>query len=145
MPFVLSWYHDLTCSYIPSYLYLPDRLSTLPDSARSLLLSRYLAALLHCVSFVLTFLFSLAFSRFHCLPRWSHLSVFLTRVSHYCSYLLILFCYLLSTILRISQLVTKLLIHLLTVLWLVHFLYVFKTLVKDPVSSDLVSFVIPGP
>ena len=115
-PLVLSWYRDLTCTYILIDLYLPDRLSALPDSARSLPLSRYLAALLHCVSFVLTFLFSLAFSHLHCLLCRSHLPVFLTCMSHYCSYLLILFCYLLSTILRISQLVTKLLIYLLTVL-----------------------------
>jgi hypothetical protein len=66
-PFILSLCRALTCSYILTYLYLPDRLSVLPDSAWSLPLSRYLAALLHYVSFVLTFLFSLMFSCFHCL------------------------------------------------------------------------------
>jgi hypothetical protein len=38
-PFVLSWCRALTCNYILPYVYLPDRLSALPDY---LGLSRYL-------------------------------------------------------------------------------------------------------
>jgi hypothetical protein len=66
-----------------------------------------------------TFLFRLAF------PRLSNHSpascyesspVFLVRVSQFFGYLLRLFCYLLSTIRRISQPISKLLTHLLTVL-----------------------------
>jgi hypothetical protein len=66
-----------------------------------------------------TFLFCLAF------PRLSNHSpascyesspVFLVHVSQFFGYLLRLFCYLLSTILRISQPISKPLMHLLTVL-----------------------------
>jgi hypothetical protein len=66
-----------------------------------------------------TFLFRLAFSR---LPNHSLAScyesspVFLVRVSQFFRYLLRLFCYLLSMILRISQPISKMLTHLLTVL-----------------------------
>jgi hypothetical protein len=35
MPFVLSWCCALTCTYILTYLYLPNHLSTLSDSAQS--------------------------------------------------------------------------------------------------------------
>jgi hypothetical protein len=66
-----------------------------------------------------TFLFRLAFPRLsnHSLASCYESSpVFLVRVSQFFGYLLRLFCYLLSTILRISQPISKLLTHLLTVL-----------------------------
>jgi hypothetical protein len=66
-----------------------------------------------------TFLFRLAFphlSNHSLLSCYESSPVFLVRVSQFFIYLLRLFCYLLSTILRISQPISKLLTHLLTVL-----------------------------
>jgi hypothetical protein len=66
-----------------------------------------------------TFLFRLTFPRLSnhsLLSCYESSPVFLVRVSQFFIYLLRLFCYLLSTILRISQPISKLLTHLLTVL-----------------------------
>jgi hypothetical protein len=66
-----------------------------------------------------TFLFRLSFPRLsnHSLASCYESSpVFVVRVSQFFRYLLRLFCYLLSTILRISQPISKLLTHPLTVL-----------------------------
>jgi hypothetical protein len=95
-------------------------------------------------SFLLTFLFSLVFPCSYCLSHLESPPFFLAHMSHFYRYLLRLFYYLLSTILRISQPISKLLTHLYTVLWLNYLVLVFKPLVKAIVASELVSFVIPG-
>src|SRR6266478_5999597 len=66
----------VSCAYL--YLYSTRFVYTGPSISVTGLsrispLSRYLAALVHLASFVLTFLFSLAFPRLRCLPCWSHL------------------------------------------------------------------------
>jgi hypothetical protein len=105
------------------YLYLPDRSTaytglTLAVAAISML-SSYRPNTSTSVHTMPTFLFRLAFPRLsnHSLASCYESSpVFLVRVSQFFRYLLRLFCYLLSTILRISQPISKLLTHLLTVL-----------------------------
>jgi hypothetical protein len=113
----------LPLSCLLPYLYLPDRPTTYTGLtsavAAILMLSSYRPNTSTSVCTMPTFLFRLAF------PRLSNHSpascyetfpVFLVRVSQFFVYLLRLFCYLLSTILRISQPISKLLTHLLTVL-----------------------------
>jgi hypothetical protein len=105
------------------YLYLPDRSTAYTGLTSAVaaisMLSSYRPNTSTSVCTMLTFLFRLAFPR---LPNHSLAScyesspVFLVRVSQFFGYLLRLFCYLLSTILRISQPISKLLTHLLTVL-----------------------------
>jgi hypothetical protein len=105
------------------YVYLPDRSTAYTGLTSAVaaisMLSSYWPNTSTSVRTMPTFLFRLAF------PRLSNHSpascyesspVFLVRVSQFFGYLLRLFCYLLSTILRISQPISKLLTHLLTVL-----------------------------
>ena len=66
----------VSCAHL--YLYSTRFVHTGPSISitglsRILPLSRYLAAVVPLTSFVLTFLFSLAFPRLCCLPCWSHL------------------------------------------------------------------------
>jgi hypothetical protein len=131
MPFHLSWCHALTCTDIPSICVPLDRLSTLLDWSQTLPLSRYLAALsLHVASFLPSY--SILVSHAYATLLTYMYSPFLRpHVSHFSLYQLILFCYLLSTILCISQPISVMLTHLLTVLWPV-------TFIADAFSSVLV-------
>jgi hypothetical protein len=105
------------------YLYLPD-CSTAYTGLTSavaaiLMLSSYRPNTSTSVRTMPTFLFRLTFPHLsnHSLASCYESSpVFLVHVSQFFVYLLRLFCYLLSTILRISQPISKLLTHLLTVL-----------------------------
>jgi hypothetical protein len=113
----------LPLSCLLPYVYLPDRSTaytglTLAVAAISML-SSYRPNTSTSVRTMPTFLFCLAFPRLsnHSLASCYESSpVFLVCVSQFFVYLLRLFCYLLSTILRISQPISKLLTHLLTVL-----------------------------
>jgi hypothetical protein len=134
------------------YLYLLDRSTAYTGLTSAVaaisMLSSYRHNMSTSVRTMPTFLFCLAFPRLsnHSLAScYKSSPVFLVHVSQFFVYLLRLLCYLLSTILRISQPISKLLTHLLTVLWLDISVLVFKSLVKTIVASDLVSFVIPGP
>jgi hypothetical protein len=105
------------------YLYLLDRSTAytrLTSAVAAIsMLSSYRPNTSTSVRTMPTFLFRLAFPRLsnHSLASCYESSpVFLVRVSQFFGYLLRLFCYLLSTILRISQPISKLLTHLLTVL-----------------------------
>jgi hypothetical protein len=105
------------------YLYLPDRSTAYTGLTSAVaaisMLSSYRPNTSTSVRTMPTFLFRLAFPRLsnHSLASCYESSpVFLVRVSQFFGYLLRLFCYLLSTILRISQPISKLLTHLLTVL-----------------------------
>jgi len=105
------------------YLYLPDRATAYTGLTSAVaaisMLSSYRPNTSTSVCTMPTFLFRLAFPRLsnHSLASCYESSpVFLVRVSQFFGYLLRLFCYLLSTILRISQPISKLLTHLLTVL-----------------------------
>jgi hypothetical protein len=105
------------------YLYLPDRSTAYTGLTSAVaaisMLSSYGPNTSTSVRTMPTFLFRLAFPRLsnHSLVSCYESSpVFLVRVSQFFRYLLRLFCYLLSTILRISQPIPKLLTHLLTVL-----------------------------
>jgi hypothetical protein len=105
------------------YLYLPDRSTAYTGLTSAVaaisMLSSYRPNTFTSVRTMLTFLFRLTFPRLsnHSLTSCYESSpVFLVRVSQFFIYLLRLFCYLLSTILRISQPISKLLTHLLTVL-----------------------------
>ena len=105
------------------YLYLPDRSTAYTGLTSAVaaisMLSSYRPNTSTSVRTMPTFLFRLAFPRLsnHSLASCYESSpVFLVRVSQFFKYLLRLFCYLLSTILRISQPISKLLTHLLTVL-----------------------------
>jgi hypothetical protein len=113
----------LPLSCLLPYVYLPDRSTaytglTLAVAAISML-SSYRPNTSTSVRTMTTFLFRLAFPRLsnHSLAScYKSSPVFLVRMSQFFVYLLRLFCYLLSTILRISQPISKLLTHLLTVL-----------------------------
>jgi hypothetical protein len=105
------------------YLYLPDRSTAYTGLTSAVaaisMLSSYRPNMSTSVRTMPTFLFRLTFPRLsnHSLASCYESSpVFLVRVSQFFVYLLRLFCYLLSTILRISQHISKLLTHLLTVL-----------------------------
>jgi hypothetical protein len=105
------------------YLYLPDRSTAYTGLTSAVaaisMLSSYRPNTSTSVRTMPTFLFRLAFPRLsnHSLVSCYESSpVFLVRVSQFFGYLLRLFCYLLSTILRISQPISKLLTHLITVL-----------------------------
>jgi hypothetical protein len=105
------------------HLYLPDRSTAYTGLTSAVaaisMLSSYRPNTSTSVRTMPTFLFRLAFPRLsnHSLVSCYESSpVFLVRVSQFFGYLLRLFCYLLSTILRISQPISKLLTHLLTVL-----------------------------
>jgi hypothetical protein len=105
------------------YLYLPDRSTAYTGLTSAVaaisMLSSYRPNTSTSVRTMPTFLFRLAFPRLsnHSLASCYESSpVFLVRVSQFFRYLLRLFCYLLSTIRRISQPISKLLTHLLTVL-----------------------------
>jgi hypothetical protein len=105
------------------YLYLPDcstAYTGLTSAVAAIsMLSSYRPNTSTSVRTMPTFLFRLAFPHLsnHSLASCYESSpVFLVRVSQLFVYLLRLFCYLLSTILRISQPISKLLTHLLTVL-----------------------------
>jgi hypothetical protein len=113
----------LPLSRLLPYLYLPDRSTAYTGLTSAIavisMLSSYRPNMSTPVRTMPTFLFHLAF------PRLSNHSpascyesspVFLVCVSQFFVYLLRLFCYLLSTILCISQPISKLLTHLLTVL-----------------------------
>jgi hypothetical protein len=124
---VLSWcctptYASPLFRLLP-YLYLPDRSTAYTGLTSAVaaisMLSSYRPNTSTSVRTMLTFLFRLTFPRLsnHSLTSCYESSpVFLVRVSQFFIYLLRLFCYLLSTILRISQPISKLLTHLLTVL-----------------------------
>jgi hypothetical protein len=106
-----------------SYLYLPDRSTAYTGLTSAVaaisMLSSYRPNTSTSVRTMPILLFRLAFPRLsnHSLASCYESSpVILVRVSQFFVYLLRLFCYLLSTILRISQPISKLLTHLLTVL-----------------------------
>src|ERR1700679_3294652 len=66
-PLVLSCLHALRLCFLLTLFVRPDRFNQLPDSLRTLPLSRYLAALVSTRLTMLTFLFRLCFSRSRCL------------------------------------------------------------------------------
>src|ERR1700679_3181533 len=66
-PLVLSCLHALRLCILLTLFVRPDRFYRLPDSLRTLPLSRYLAALVSTRLIMLTFLFRLRFSRSRCL------------------------------------------------------------------------------
>src|ERR1700677_475393 len=66
-PLVLSCLHALRLCFLLTLFVRPDRFYRLPDSLRTLPLSRYLAALVSTRLIMLTFLFRLRFSRSRCL------------------------------------------------------------------------------
>jgi hypothetical protein len=113
----------LPLSRLLPYMYLPDRSTAYTGLTSAVaaisMLSSYRPNMSTSVYTMSTFLFRLAF------PRLSNHSpascyesspVFLVHVSQFFVYLLRLFCYLLSTILCISQPISKPLTHLLTIL-----------------------------
>jgi hypothetical protein len=113
----------LPLSRLLPYVYLPDRSTAYTGLTSAVavisMLSSYRPNTSTSVHTMPTFLFRLAFPHLsnHSLASCYESSpVFLVRVSQFFVYLLRLFCYLLSTILRISQPIFKLLTHLLTVL-----------------------------
>jgi hypothetical protein len=124
---ILSWccaptYASPTSRFL-AYLYLSDRSTAYTGLTSAVagisMLSSYRPNTSTSVRTMPTFLFRLAFPRLsnHSLASCYESSpVFLVCVSQFFGYLLRLFCYLLSTILRISQPISKLLTHLLTVL-----------------------------
>jgi hypothetical protein len=100
----------LPLSRLLPYLYLPDRSTAYTGLTSAVaaisMLSSYRPNTSTSVRIMPTFLFCLAFPRLsnHSLASCYESSpVFLVRVSQFFVYLLRLFCYLLSTILRISQ------------------------------------------
>jgi hypothetical protein len=123
---VLSWccaptYASL--SRLLPYLYLPDRSAAYTGLTSAVaaisMFSSYRPNTSTSVRTMPTFLFRLTFpglSNHSLASCYESSPVFLVRVSQFFRYLLRLFCYLLSTILRISQPISKLLTHLLTVL-----------------------------
>jgi hypothetical protein len=113
----------LPLSCLLPYLYLLDRSTAytrLTSAVATIsMLSSYRPNTSTSVRTMPTFLFCLTFPRLsnHSLAScYKSSPVFLVRMSQFFVYLLRLFCYLLSTILRISQPVSKPLTHLLTVL-----------------------------
>jgi hypothetical protein len=113
----------LPLSRLLPYVYLSDRSTAYTGLTSGVaaisMLSSYRPNPSTSVRTMPTFLFRLAFSRLsnHSLASCYESSpVFVVRVSQFFRYLLRLFCYLLSTILHISQPISKLLTHLLTVL-----------------------------
>src|SRR6202789_4310261 len=80
-PLVLSCLHALRLCFLLTLFVRPDRFYRLPDSLRTLLLSRYLAALVSTRLSMLTFLFRLRFSRLRCLSLLSSLLDTYTRES----------------------------------------------------------------
>src|ERR1700677_2930959 len=98
MPLVLSCLHALRLCFLLTLFVRPDHFYRLPDSLRTLPLSRYLAALVSTRLIILTFLFRLRFSCSRCLCLLSLSLLIRIRVSHPYRYLLRLVCYLLSTI-----------------------------------------------
>src|ERR1700679_907553 len=70
-PLVLSPLHALRLCFLLTLFVRPDRFYRLPDSLRTLPLSRYLAALVSTRLIMLTFLFRLRFSRSRCLSLLS--------------------------------------------------------------------------
>src|SRR6202789_315855 len=70
-PLILSRLHALRLCFLLTLFVRPDRLYRLPDSLRTLPLSRYLAALVSTRLTMLTFLFRLRFSRSRCLSLLS--------------------------------------------------------------------------
>jgi hypothetical protein len=113
----------LPLSRLLPYLYLPDRSTAYTGLTSAIaaisMLSSYRPNTSTSVCTMPTFLFHLAFPRLsnHSLAScYKSSPVFLVHVSQFFVYLLRLFCYLLSMILRISQPISKLLTHLLTVL-----------------------------
>src|ERR1700679_3221610 len=80
-PLVLSCLHALRLCFLLTLFVRPDRFYRLPDSLRTLPLSRYLAALVSTHLTMLTFLFRLHFSRSCCLSLLSSLLDTYTRES----------------------------------------------------------------
>src|SRR6202789_1608866 len=80
-PLVLSCLHALRLCFLLTLFVRPDRFYRLPDSFRTLPLSRYLAALVSTRLIMLTFLFRLHFSRSRCLSLLSSLLDTYTRES----------------------------------------------------------------
>src|SRR6202789_4230548 len=74
-PLVLSCLHALRLCFLLTLFVRPDRFYRLPDSLRTLPLSRYLAALVSTRLIMLTFLFRLRFSRSRCYARTSRIGV----------------------------------------------------------------------
>jgi hypothetical protein len=66
-PLILSRLHALRLCFLLTLFVRPDCLYRLPDSLRTLPLSRYLAALVSTRLTMLTFLFRICFSRSRCL------------------------------------------------------------------------------
>jgi hypothetical protein len=66
-PLILSRLHALRLCFLLTLFVQSDRLYRLPDSLRTLPLSRYLAALVSTRLTMLTFLFRICFSRSRCL------------------------------------------------------------------------------
>src|ERR1700679_121109 len=66
-PLILSCLHALRLCFLLTLFVRPDRFYRLPDSLRTLPLSRYLAALVSTRLIMLPFLFRLRFSRSRCL------------------------------------------------------------------------------
>jgi hypothetical protein len=81
MPLILSRLHALRLCFLLTIYVQLDRLYRLPDSLRTLPLSRYLAALVSTHLTMLTFLFRLRFSRLRCLCLLSSLLDTYTRES----------------------------------------------------------------
>jgi hypothetical protein len=73
MPLILSRLHALRLCFLLTLFVRPDRFYRLPDSLRTLPLSRYLAALVSTRLTMLTFLFRICFSRLRCLCLLSSL------------------------------------------------------------------------
>jgi hypothetical protein len=73
MPLILSCLHALRLCFLLTIFVRPDRFYCLPDSLRTLPLSRYLAALVSMRLTMLTFLFRIHFSRSRCLCLLSSL------------------------------------------------------------------------
>jgi hypothetical protein len=80
-PLILSCLHAPRLCFLLTLFVRPDRFYCLPDSLRTLPLSRYLAALVSTHLTMLTFLFRLRFSRLRCLCLLSSLLDTYTRES----------------------------------------------------------------
>jgi hypothetical protein len=113
----------LPLSRLLPYLYLPDRSTAYTGLTSAIaaisMLSGYRPNMSTSVRTMPTFLFRLAFphlSNHSPASCYESSPVFLVHVSQFFVYLLRLFCYLLNTILRISQPISKPLTHPLTVL-----------------------------
>jgi hypothetical protein len=72
-PLILSCLHTLRLCFLLALFVRPDHFYRLPDSLRTLPLSRYLAALVSMCLTMLTFLFRIRFSRSRCLCLLSSL------------------------------------------------------------------------